>query len=147
MDKNIGYLFSDNARLLRRAFDERMREIGLTAAQARLILQLDRLPGQNQVFYAEQLEIEPITLCRMVDRMEEAGLVERHADPTDRRARLLHLTDRSRGDIIVVQEAVEALIGTMLHGFDSGEQAIFTSMLNRISANLSGPAKELAQNG
>jgi DNA-binding MarR family transcriptional regulator len=147
MDNNPGYLLADNSRLLRRAFDERVRELGVTSPQARLLLNLERHPGRNQTYYAEQLEIEPITLCRMVDRMEEAGLVERHADPDDRRARLLHLTGRSRGEIARIRAALHGLIGTMMTGFTQSEQAAFMDMLARISANLSAPAKELAANG
>ena len=123
MDNNPGYLLADNSRLLRRAFDERVRELGVTSPQARLLLNLERHPGRNQTYYAEQLEIEPITLCRMVDRMEEAGLVERHADPDDRRARLLHLTGRSRGEIARIRAALHGLIGTMMTGFTQSEQA------------------------
>ena len=70
MDKNLGWLMVDNARLLRRAFDERVRTTGMTGPQARLLLALERTPGENQAFHAERLEVEPITLCRMVDRME-----------------------------------------------------------------------------
>lgn len=147
MNKNAGYLLSDAGRLLRRAFDERVRELGVTSPQARLLLNLERRPGRNQVFYAELLEIEPITLCRMVDRMEEAGLVARHPDPDDRRARLLHLTDRSSGEIARIRAALDGLIETLLDGFDEEEEAAFTAMLERISTNLSAPSKELAANG
>lgn len=147
METNAGYLLADNSRLLRRAFDERVRETGVTAPQARLLLNLERYPGRNQTFYAERLEIEPITLCRMVDRMEEASLVERRADPDDRRARLLHLTARSRGKITRIRAALDGLIEAMLTDFDPEEKAAFTAMLERISVNLSAPPKELAANG
>ena len=147
MDINPGYLLADNSRLLRRAFDELVREIVVTSPQARLLLTLERHPGENQVFYAERLEIEPITLCRMVDRMEEAGLVERHADPDDRRARLLQLTERSRGESARIRAALDGLIETMMTGFSKRERDAFMDMLARVSANLSAPAKELAANG
>ena len=147
MDTNAGYLLADNSRLLRRAFDERVREAGVTAPQARLLLNLERYPGRNQTFYADRLEIEPITLCRMVDRMEGAGMVERRADPGDRRARLLHLTARSRGKIARIRAALDGLIEAMLAGFEAEEKVAFTAMLERISTNLSVPPKELAANG
>ena len=114
MDKNVGYLLSDAGRLMRRAFDDRVRELGITSPQARLLLNLERGPGQNQVFYADLLEIEPITLCRMVDRMEEAGLVERRPDPDDRRARLLHLTDRSSAERITVRLMTLSCVGPLM---------------------------------
>lgn len=141
------YLLVDSSRMLRRAFNERVRATGATSQQARLLLQLSRTPGQNQSYYAERLEIEPITLCRMVDRMEEAGLLERRADPRDRRARLLHLTKRSRGEIERIRAALAGLIETMLDGLDEEEQAQLASMLTRISGNLSTAPKALAVNG
>jgi DNA-binding MarR family transcriptional regulator len=147
MDKNMPYLLADSSRMLRRAFNERVRATGATSQQARLLLQLERTPGQNQSYYAERLEIEPITLCRMVDRMEEAGLIERRADPRDRRARLLRLTRRSRGEIDRIRAALAGLIETMLDGLDEDEQAQLASMLTRISSNLSAPARALAVNG
>ncbi|ANY20883.1 Transcriptional regulator SlyA [Tsuneonella dongtanensis] len=141
------YLLTDSARLLRRAFNERVRKTGATSQQARLLLNIERMPDQNQAYYAEKLEIEPITLCRMVDRMEEAGLIERRADPGDRRARVLHLTERSRGEIERIRSGLAGLIETMLDGFDDSEQAQLAAMLARISENLSVPAEELAVNG
>lgn len=141
------YLLSDSARMLRRAFNERVRATGVTSQQARLLLQLDRNPGQNQSYYAERLEIEPITLCRMVDRMEEGGLIERRADPRDRRARLLRLTKRSRGEIDRIRAALAGLIDTMLDGLDDTEKAQLAAMLTRISGNLSAPPRSLAVNG
>lgn len=147
MDKNTPYLLGDSSRMLRRVFDERVRKTGATAQQARLLLNLERFPDRNQAFYADRLEIEPITLCRMVDRMEEAGLIERRPDPTDRRARLLHLTPRSMGEIERIKAALEGLTAAMLDGFDEAEQAQFAAMLVRVAANLAPQPRELAANG
>jgi DNA-binding MarR family transcriptional regulator len=83
----------------------------------------------------------------MVDRMEEAGLIERRADPADRRARLLFLTDRSSNEIARIQSALTGLIDSMLAGFSDAEERQLADMLGRVSANLTTPAKELAANG
>lgn len=136
MSIEVGYRLADNSRQLRRLFDERVRSLGLTGPQARLLLALERHPDQNQVFYAERLEIEPITLTRIADRMEEAGWIERQADPADRRARILHLTDKSRGIVCRLRANVEGLTEDMLEGFDPAERAAFAAMLDRIAANL-----------
>jgi len=141
------YLLVDSSRLLRRAFDDRVRATGATSPQARLLLMLARNPDQNQAWYAERLEIEPITLCRMVDRMEESGLVERQPDPTDRRARLLHLTLRSRSEIESIERALDGLTETMLSGFDDKEQAQLAAMLKRIAENLAAPVDKVVVNG
>ncbi|WDA40428.1 MarR family winged helix-turn-helix transcriptional regulator [Erythrobacter sp. BLCC-B19] len=136
MSIETGYRLADNSRQLRRLFDDRVRGIGLTGPQARLLLALERHPDQNQAFYAERLEIEPITLTRIVDRLEDAGWIERQADPADRRARILHLTDKSRGIVSRLRMSVEGLTEDMLEGFAPDERAVFAQMLDRIAANL-----------
>ena len=133
---DLGYRMSDNSRLLRRLFDERVRDLGLTAAQARLLLSLNRHPDENQAFHAERLEVEPITLTRIIDRMEEAGWVKRRADPADRRARILHLTDKSRDTVEELRQIVEAMFEEVLLGLDDGERSQLADLLERIGANL-----------
>ena len=142
-----GYRLADNSRQLRRLFDARVRNLGLTGPQARLLLALERNPGENQVFYAERLEIEPITLTRIIDRLEDAGWVERQSDPADRRARILHLTDKSRGIVIALRASVEALFDAMLEGFDAAERASFAQMLDRIAVNLTAARLPEVVNG
>ena len=147
MEHNIGYLLNDSSRLLRRAFDERVRKLGLTAVQARLLLSLQKFPDNNQAFYADRLEVEPITLTRIVDRMAEAGWIERMPDPADRRARRLHLTDKSRGIVSKLRTRVEGLVEDMAFGLSQGERSELTRLLGIVSQNLAaerGAAKEAA---
>lgn len=134
---HIGYLLADNSRLARWAFDQQVRAVGVTGPQARLLLTLHRSPGENQGAYAERLEVEPITLCRMVDRLEEAGLVERHPDPDDRRARRLHLTDKSKAMIERLRERADRLVDDMLQGVSEDERETFRRVLTQVGANLS----------
>lgn len=136
MTIDIGYRLADNSRQLRRLFDERVRSVGLTGPQARLLLSLERYPKENQAFYAERLEIEPITLTRIVDRLEDAGWIERKNDPGDRRARILHLTDKSRGIVTRLTTSVDALFEEMLEGFDPAERVMFANLLDRIATNI-----------
>jgi DNA-binding MarR family transcriptional regulator len=84
------------ARLIRTEADKRARAHGMTRAQWTILLNLERQPGLLQKELAEVLEVEPITVARLVDRLEARGMVERRADPTDRRCWRLHLTDHSR---------------------------------------------------
>ena len=135
---HIGYLLADNSRLARWAFDQQVREIGVTGPQARLLLNLSRRPGENQGFYAEQLEVEPITLCRMVDRLEEAGMVERRRDPADRRAWQLHLTAKSEKVVAKLQQSVDSLVDDMLCGLTLQEREEFARLLKTVGTNLSG---------
>ena len=94
MDENIGTLLAQVSRLLRRAFDARARGIGVTRPQWMVLGLLKAHAGSNQGALAEMLEVEPITLGRMIDRLQEAELAERRADPADRRAWRIYLTDK-----------------------------------------------------
>lgn len=132
---SLPYLLSDSARLLRRAFDARVRTLGMTSRQARLLLILHVTEGENQGYYAELLEVEPISLTRMVDRMEEAGLIERRRDPADRRAWRLFLTDRSRCVIDQVRDCLTGLEDEMLAGLEPEQREALGQMLESIREN------------
>src|SRR3546814_4315363 len=111
MSETIGFLMGDSARLFRRAFNARTRDSGITALQWRLITYLKRHEGIRQGPLAELIEVEPITLSRMVDRLVEAVLVERRADPADRPPRQLYLTPRADdllGDMHATADALPA---------------------------------------
>lgn len=134
--ESIPYLLYDSARLLRREFDNRVRALGLTGQQARLLFNLSRNEGENQGFYAEQLEVEPISLTRMIDRMVDAGLIERRPDPADRRAWRVHLTDRSRAVIEQARECVAALESDILASIDPATLAALYRGLETIRMTL-----------
>jgi DNA-binding MarR family transcriptional regulator len=95
MADQLGFLIGDVSRLLRRAFDVRARTIGVTRPQWRMLTTLSRHEGVNQGRLADLLDVEAITLCRMVDRLADAGLVERRSDPSDRRAWRIYLTENA----------------------------------------------------
>jgi DNA-binding MarR family transcriptional regulator len=90
-NRSVGFLLHDVARLMRYRFDARARDLGVTRQQWRALITIAIREGQTQAELADRLEVERITLCRMVDRLAEAGLVERRADPKDRRVWRLHL--------------------------------------------------------
>lgn len=89
--ESIGLLLHDTARAFRFRFDAMARDLGVTRQQWRALYHISRHEGLNQAELADLLEVERITLCRMVDRLADAGLVERRADPKDRRVWRLHL--------------------------------------------------------
>lgn len=93
----IPFLLHDVSRQIRYAFDARARSVGVTRPQYRVLLYLARHDGPSQSEIADALDVERITLGRMVDRMEEAGLVERRADPGDRRVWRLHMLPAAQG--------------------------------------------------
>lgn len=95
-EQSVGFLVNDVARLLRRNFNRRAQELGLSQAQWQTLAYLSRQEGVNQVTLADSLDIQPITLARLIDRLQEAGLVARRPDPADRRAFRLYLTTAAR---------------------------------------------------
>jgi MarR family transcriptional regulator, transcriptional regulator for hemolysin len=94
-ERNIGFLIHDVARLMRKRFEQNARGLGLTRSQWQVVAFLSRNEGIQQGTLAELLDVEPITLTRILDRLEEADLVERRSHPTDRRIRLLHLKPKA----------------------------------------------------
>lgn len=145
---NLGTMIADVSHLMRRVFDERARGIGLSRPQWRVLTMLRRHEGINQGGLAELIEVEPITLCRMVDRLQEADLVERRADPADRRAWRLYLTDKARAILTEMKPMAFGLFDEAMAGLDEGERGELFRMLERIRNNLSrrGP-QELVSNG
>jgi MarR family transcriptional regulator, transcriptional regulator for hemolysin len=95
-EHSFGYVLFETARLMSKRFDQRARLLGLTRAQCQVLVHLARVEGINQAGLAELLELEPISLARCLDRMEQAGWIERRPDPSDRRARLLYMTDKAK---------------------------------------------------
>ena len=144
MADSLGFLLNDVARLIRRRFDERARVIGATRAQWKALLVLSRNEGLNQGALADRLEVEPITLCRMIDRLEEAGLVERRRDPKDRRAWLIYLTEAARPKITKLHALADELFDDILVGVTSDERERLNATLNRIRDNVLAEPKDKA---
>src|ERR1700758_3499424 len=96
LDRDPLIVLHDVARLLRTRFDQRARVYGMTRAQWIILARLERQPGISQNEMAAICEVEPITVGRLVDRLEARGMVERRADPSDRRIRRLHLLPAAR---------------------------------------------------
>ena len=132
----LGFLMADVSRLIRKRFDERARAIGATRAQWRTLIVVMRNEGVNQGTLAELLEVEPITLCRMIDRLEEAGLVERRRDPADRRAWLIHLTDKAGPVLTKVKAIADSLFEEVLAGVPENDRDRLNLTLERMRENL-----------
>jgi len=137
MSETIGFLLNDTARLFRRSFNARTRDSGITALQWRLITYLKRHEGVRQGPLAELIEVEPITLSRMVDRLVEAALVERRADPADRRAWQLYLTPRAGALLSGMRPIADALTAEAMEGLSVTEVDQLTDLVERVRANLS----------
>jgi len=137
---NLGLLLHDNARLMRRRFEARATGLGLSSSQWRLLAITLREGKVTQARLAERLEIEPISVSRLVDRMEQAGWVGRETDPADRRIRLVVPTPRALAAHAGIRSLLNGVIAEALQGFSDAERADVIRLLERMSANLSDAA-------
>jgi MarR family transcriptional regulator, transcriptional regulator for hemolysin len=96
VERDLAFLLSDAARLLRTCADQEARRFGMTRAQWAVLFRLQRNEGLKQSELADLLEVQPITLTRLIDRLCENGLIERRSDPSDRRAKRLFLTPAAK---------------------------------------------------
>jgi len=134
--ETLPFEIAETAHALRRAFDRRASGLGVTRAQWKVMFRLDRSPGLRQVELADMLDIEPITLCRIIDRLEESGLVERRGDPTDRRAWLLYLADSARPLKAKLDALGDAMIAEAFAGIDPSDLEKMKVILARIRDNV-----------
>ena len=140
MDNNqrtLGFLLHDVARLLRKRFEQNARGSGLTRSQWQVLAYLDRNDGIQQGGLAELLELEPITLGRIVDKLQELGLVERRPHPTDRRVWQLALTPKAKPKIEELQVYGETTRAEALEGLSASDIKRLMSTLQVMRANLS----------
>ena len=135
-ERHIGFLISDVARLMRTAFDRRVRGLGLTRSQWLVINRLHRWPGATQSELAEMLEVEKATAGRMVDRMEKKGWVVRRPDAADRRVNRLHLTEEA--DLIQLQlsEIADRTVDDALGLLSEPERERFSESMRRVKRQL-----------
>jgi DNA-binding MarR family transcriptional regulator len=136
MDSNFAFEVAKTAHALRRAFDRRAAALGVTRAQWRVLAWLGREDGMRQVELADGLDVEPITLCRMIDRLAEAGLVERRRDEEDRRAWRIHLTAAAGPVIEHLRDLAAEFLEEALDGVPEADQARVRDVLARVRANL-----------
>ncbi|WP_416908375.1 MAG: MarR family winged helix-turn-helix transcriptional regulator [Polymorphobacter sp.] len=136
MSDSLALLISDSARLLRRRFDARARSLGVSRAQWQVMFALSRLEGINQAGLAEELDVETITVGRMVDRLAEADLVERRPDPQDRRVWRLHLRPRAHPILDALRVVGADVMSVTLAGLSDAEQAQLAALLLRVRGNL-----------
>jgi len=135
-NRALGFLLSDVARLMRAAFDRRVRRLGLTRAQWQVLAQLYHRPGISQTELAEALEVERATAGRMIDRLERKGWVVRVADPLDRRINRLELTAEAHGIEAEMHLAATDLLDEALARLDPEERELLGDMLGRMKAEL-----------
>ncbi|HEU0062083.1 MAG TPA: MarR family transcriptional regulator [Hyphomicrobiaceae bacterium] len=138
--REILFELLDVARALRTYVDQRAREHGMTRAQWAVLARLERDEGMMQTEMAEALEIQPISLVRLVDRLCEQGLVERRPHPTDRRANCLYLTDAGRDRLIEMVPLAREISANVLAGFSEQDVAELLRRLVSLKGNIRSAA-------
>ena len=129
-------LVSDVARLVRTLADARARSHGMTRAQWMILVRLDRQPGMSQNELAALIEVEPITVGRLVDRLERRGMVERRSDPHDRRIWRLHLTPEAQPMLKEIAKARTELNAVMTAGLSGKDLETTLDCLLQMKANV-----------
>jgi DNA-binding MarR family transcriptional regulator len=130
------FLLHDVARLIRVEADRRARLTGMTRAQWALLIRLAHTPGQSQRELADVLEVEPITVARLLDRLVANGLVERRADAQDRRIWRLHLCPAAQDLLASIHDQRDALLNFVTAGIPHHMQAAMVTVLRQMKTNL-----------
>lgn len=137
-DPPLGFLLVDAARLYRTGIDNAFEAagLGLTAGEARTLAHVNINPGLRQTALAVRMNVEPMTLVGFLDRLEAQGLVVRETDPTDRRAKIIRLTEAAAPLLERVQAAAATVRETALAELPQAERDAFRAVLETIRKNL-----------
>lgn len=133
---SLGFLISDVSRLLRRIFQLRIEESSLTYAQARALIYISKYQGVRQVVLADILDVQPITLARLIDHLVAEGLVERRPDPTDRRAFQIYLCPAAQPHLDAIQQVSDVIRQDVLRSLSEEEQNVMFGALEKMRNNL-----------
>jgi len=132
----VGFLLHDVARLLRKRFEQNARDTGLTRSQWQVLAYLDRNAGIQQGALAELIDVEPITIGRIVDKLQGCGLVERRPHPTDRRIWQLHLTEKAGPMLAEMREFGEVTRAEAFGDIPEAERERLLDLLETMKTNL-----------
>src|SRR5271154_2774098 len=134
--QTLGFLLHEVARLMRKRFEQKARNSGLTRSQWQAIAYLSKHEGIHQAALAELLEIEPITLVRILDKLADRGLIERRQHQTDRRVWLLFLKEAARPLLHEMQPLGEATRAEALSGVSAEDCDRLVHTLEIMKTNL-----------
>lgn len=139
VDPSFGLLIYEISRQMRKRLEQRAKGLGLTRAQWQALVKLKRSPDLSQAQLADMLDLEPITVSRLLDRMEEAGLIARRPHPTDRRIRLVSVTETARPILDEFRVLVDELHEEILGHLSPADRAGLIDQLTAIRTILAEP--------
>lgn len=134
--RTFAFLLHDVARLMRTRFDQKARSIGMTRAQWAVLSKVERDEGIRQTDLACLLDLEPITVTRLLDKLATAGLIERRPDPADRRANRIYLTSRAQPVLRQMRTMGEAVLAELLADVSEERLHIVIEALTQVKARL-----------
>jgi DNA-binding MarR family transcriptional regulator len=137
-DRHVGFLAADISRLMRTEFDRQVSALGVTRAQWMVLARLARRPGCSQTELADMMEMERATAGRLVDRLEENGLVRREPDPDDRRIRRVFPTDLATGQQSQMRAVADTIVDDALSDLSPDERETLMTLMASVRARLSG---------
>jgi MarR family transcriptional regulator, transcriptional regulator for hemolysin len=142
--QNLGFLLKDVSRLYVERFEQHAEAIALTLMQCKVLVNLERSEGASQARLAELIGVEPMAMVRLLDRMDEDKLIERRADPADRRARQLYLTARARPLLDEIWRLATLVRTEMFAGASRADREAFIRVLGKSHENLLALEREPA---
>jgi MarR family transcriptional regulator, transcriptional regulator for hemolysin len=134
--RDLAFTINDVGRLLRVYADQKAARFGMSRAKWAVLARLDRFEGLKQAELADMLDLQPITLTRLLDGLAENGLIERRPDPDDRRAKRLFLTPAARPLLERLHDLGEELMTAALAGLDRAEEEALLARLSAVKENL-----------
>lgn len=134
--RRLGFLLKDVSRLYTQRFEQHAASLGLTLAQCRALVRLADCEGVSQVRLAELTDLEPMTLVRILDRMESEGWLERRSDPRDRRVRCLYLTSKAKPLLDDVRRLIDETRLEALAGIPKRQRELLVQLLDTVRGNL-----------
>jgi MarR family transcriptional regulator for hemolysin len=144
IERELAFNINDVARLLRTYADQRARDLGMTRAQWAVLARIESAEGLKQIELAETLDLQPITLTRLIDRLCDSGLIERRSDPDDRRVKRLYLTPAARPVLEGLARIGKDLMTTVLTGLEPAAVEQLLAQLLVLKANLRNAIAERA---
>jgi MarR family transcriptional regulator for hemolysin len=136
LKREFAFTIMDVARLLKTYADQRARQFGVSRAQWAVLMRIDRNEGLKQSELAEMLDLQPITLTRLLDRLADNGLIERRADPNDRRANRLYLKPAAKPLLGRLGDLGTDMMETVLDGISSNSVERMLKELTAVKDNL-----------
>src|SRR5260370_17336820 len=138
LEREVAFNINDVARLLKTYADQRARDLGMTRAQWAVLARVERSEGVKECELADTLDLQPITLTRLIDRLCDGGLIERRSDPDDRRAKRLYLTPAARPVLDGLTRLGQDIMATVLAGIEPAAVEQLLSHIPPLKTNLRG---------